>query len=184
MVPYVTLYPETRAAREADGIAAEYVDVSGSPSAYHEHLERTWAEGAGFINIEQDIVVRPGLIRELVECREPWCGAPYAISTAIGSWLGCVRFSDELVGGYPGVWTAVDNLPPDGTPKRYWGRADTRLKRVLEEQVGLTMDLHWPAITHLNPAQQPPIFNCGRCGTALPWEVVRERPPWRCPRCG
>ena len=177
-------YPETREALEADGIEAEYVYVGGSPTAYHELLARVWAEGQGFVNVEQDIVVRPGLIRELEACPEAYCGAPYAISTTIGSWLGCVRFSDVLVTGWPSVFNAIDSLLPDGTPRKYWGRLDTRLKQVLESHLGLTMHLHWPAVEHLNPAQRPPIYTCSACGLALPWEVVREEPPWRCPRCG
>ena len=183
LVAYATLYPETKAALDLDGIAAEYVYVGQGPEAYHDLLERTWAKGQGFVNVEQDIVVYPGAIAALIACPEPWCGAAYSISTGWGSWLGCVRFSDDLVAGNPGVFTAISNLPFDGTPRRYWGRLDTRLKRVLEDQYRLTMHIHWPSVGHRNPAQQPPILNWA-CGHAIPFEVARLGPPYpRCPAC-
>ena len=181
MVPYVTLYPETRAALEADGIAAEYVDVSGSPSAYHDALEAVWRGGVGFTVVEQDIVVWPGALKALWACEWDWCGYAYSIGTHYGSYLGCVRFSDELVAGFPGAFDAIAVLPPDGTPRRYWGRLDTRLKSVLET-AGHEMHVHWPLVGHLNPDKPDPIINC-RCGRAVPYEIVRFGPPWRCGQC-
>ncbi len=184
IVPYVTLYPETRAALEAAGVAAEYGSVAGDDYAYHELLRSMWAQGEGFINIEQDIVVRPDTVDILSSCPEPWCGFAYAITSGYGSWLGCVKFSTELVSGRPSAFDATVQLRYDGTPRRHWARIDTRLKQVLEDQERLTMHVHWPAVGHLNPAQRPPVYNCPRCGAPIPDEVVAAGPgPYECQSC-
>lgn len=151
VVPYATLAPETRAALEADGIDAEYVFVGGEGTAYHDLMERTWRDGAPFAVVEQDIVVRPGLIAEFEACGAQWCVAPYYKGDALITALGCVRFGSELVASGMGVWDAVNSLPFDGTARRYWGRLDTRLRVVLEQRYGLAMHVHWPTVAHLNP---------------------------------
>ena len=181
--PWVTLHPETKAALEADGQTPEYAYVGRSPEAYHDLLEQVWRRGNGFLVVEHDIVVTPGVLRQLWECACDWGGRAYSIGTAYDSYLGCAKFSDALVGGNPGVFDAVANLRPDGTPKRYWGRLDTRLKQVLEN-MGQTMHIHWPAVDHLNPDKGTPFVNCVQCGAAIPDEIVRLGPPMKCPRCG
>lgn len=185
VVPYSTLYPETRAALEADGIDAEYVYVGvGQDSTYHDLVERLWAEGRGWINVEQDIVPWPGALRQLWDCPCEWGGFAYGLAMGYGAYLGCTKFSDSLVRERPGVVAAVAYLRDDGAPRRYWGRLDTRLKQVLEDQEQLTMHIHWPAVRHLNPSQRVPIFNCPRCGAAVPDERVQQGPPpYPCERC-
>jgi len=183
VVPYAKLYPETREALEADGVEAEYVDVGRDPTAYHWLLEQLWGKSHGFIVVEQDIVVRPGCVAELESCPEPWCGFAYSIGTTYGSFLGFVKFSDDLVAHHPGVFLGIASLRDDGTPRRYWGRLDTRLKQVLEDREGQRMHIHWPAVDHLNPDKGTPIVNCVRCGAAIPDVIVRQGPPMRCPRC-
>lgn len=176
------LYPAVRAALEADGVTAEYIDVSGSRTAYHELFLRLWAEGSGFVNVEHDIVVRSGALSELWACAEPWCGFVYALSVGYDAYLGCAKFSDELVAGHPTVVAEIDQLPQLGMA-REWGRLDTRLKQVLEDHYGLRIHKHWPPLEHLNPTQRIPIYNC-RVGHAIPDEVVRQGPPpYACPAC-
>jgi hypothetical protein len=185
IVPYVDLYPETRAALEADGQTPEYVDVRGSPSAYHEMLLRVWSEGQGFTVVEQDIVVRPGRIAELEACPEPWCASVYPISGGFITGLGHVRFSHALVRERTAVIERIDSLPFDGTPRRYWGRLDTRVGQSLMDHESLRVHRHLPPLRHLNPVQQPPIFNCVKCGAAAPEEDMLEaEPPYTCRQCG
>lgn len=179
--PWTDLRPETRAALEADGIEAEYVNVNGSQTAYHELLERTWREGRGFVIVEHDIVPWPGALRTLWDCSCDWGGYAYPTSTAWNAWLGCTKFSDALVVGVPALWDAIANLRYDGTNRKYWGRLDTRMKQVLEDSQGLRMHVHWPAVGH--PTKVPPIMNCA-CGKGIPDEVARLGPPWYCPACG
>jgi len=185
VVPYATLFPETKAALEADGVTAEYVDVGGSPTAYHELLLRVWFEGQGFTIVEQDIVPRPGCIAELEACPEPWCGFSYGISGGFIVALGLTRFSDALVRDHPTVMEALDSLPWDGTPRRYWGRLDTRIAQQLMDHERLKVHRHLPSVRHLNPSQQLPHYNCVTCGAEIPVEVMMLNgdPPYPCAAC-
>lgn len=184
VVPYATLYPETKVALESDGYLPEYRYTGATQSAYHETLAELWRAGEAFTVVEQDIVVWPGALAVLEACPEPWCGFAYELSTGYGAYLGCTRFSQALLREHVGVFEGVDHLRPDGTPPRYWGRLDTRLKQVLETE-GLRMHIHWPVVGHLNPSQQfIGAFNCGRCGAAIPRETTDAGPaPYPCARC-
>lgn len=189
IVPYATdtrtgqlgPYPETRAALEAQGIEAEYVYTGKSPEDYHELLSGLWREGTGWINIEQDIVPWPGAIAELEACPEELCAFPYELSTGWGAWLGCTKFSTELIAREPGLFHGMAALPFDGTPKRYWGRLDTRMYEVLE-RAGRIRHLHWPAVEHLHESQKfNGSFSCPH-GKAIPREVLMRQPwPYPCP---
>lgn len=183
IVAYATLYPETKAALEADGYSPEYVDVGRSESAYHDLLASVWRTGRGFVNVEQDIVPWPGALARLIECPELWCGFAYSLSTGYNSTLGCARFQEALVHGHPTVFQEMDQLPLHGEAPRKWSRVDIRLKEILEDRHGLKMHIHWPAVGHLNPAQQPPFYN-HTCGAPLPDAAVRNGPPYHCESCG
>lgn len=181
VVAYAQLYPETRAALEADGIAAEYEFTGASQTAYYELMARLWQQGRPFVLIEQDIVVWPGAVAALEACPEPVCGFAYELSTGWGSWLGCTRFSERLITAEPGAFQAIDALPFDGTPKRYWGRLDTRLFQVLEAG-GWAKHVHWPAVEHLHASQKfAGEFHCPH-GNPIPREVLMRQPwPYPCP---
>jgi hypothetical protein len=179
VVAYAELYPETRAALEADGIKAEYEFTGSSQTAYFELMARLWKEQEAFTVIEQDIVVWPGAIAVLEACSEPLCGFAYELSTGWGSWLGCTRFSKQVIAAEPGLFQAIDALPFDGTPKRYWGRLDTRLFQVLEAG-GWKKHVHWPSVRHLHEAQRfVGAFHCPH-GRPIP-RAVLERQPWPYP---
>jgi len=186
IVPYKTLWHETRAALEADGRQAEYFDVGHTPTAYHELMLAVWAEGKGFTVVEQDIVPYVGAIAELEACPEPWDGKPYWIGGTFDCYLGCTRFSDALVHDNPGLMESLDRLPDDGTPRRYWGRVDTRLAQVLRDQYGLHIHAHWPAVEHMNPQKLVRGgINCIVCGEPIAWKtVMRQPPPWPCEHDG
>jgi hypothetical protein len=181
VVPYAKLFPETKAALDATGRDVEYVNVGTSMTAYHELFLELWHSGQGWINVEQDIVVYPGAIEELEQCSCLWGGKPYWLGSVFGAYLGLTKFSDELVRENPGVMDALDGLRDDGTPRRYFGRLDTRLGQVLNDQVGIAIDVHWPAVQHRNPDKQMRGgMNCVECGRPIPWRVLRLGPPWPC----
>lgn len=186
VVPYATLWPETKAALEADHREAEYHYVGGSPIAYHDLMLELWHSGQGFTVVEQDVVVYPGAIAELEACSNPWCGKSYWIGSSFDCYLGCTRFSTALVQANPGVMDALDGLRDDGTPRRYWGRLDTRLGQVLNDQVGIAICKHWPAVEHLNPDKAlKGGINCSLCGEPIAWETAkRTPPPWPCEHDG
>lgn len=184
VVPYATdvrtglqgPYPETKAALEAQGFEPWYVNTGGQPTDYYDLLKRLWHKGETFCIVEQDIVPWPGALGALEACPQGWCGFSYQLSSGYGAWLGCTRFRAEFVRARPGVPEAIAALPDHGTPARYWGRLDTRLAEVLERE-GLKIHVHWPAVGHLNPAQQ--FFGAYNypCGHSVPLEVM-ESQPW------
>ncbi len=186
IVPYATLWPETKAALEADGRQCEYIYVGGSPTAYHDLIAGVWAEGHAFTVIEQDIAPYPGAVAELEACLQPWCGHPYWIGTTFGTYLGCTRFSEEFVHANPGVMDECVAIADSATPPKYWGRVDTRLGQVLNDHYGLTVHNHYPAVDHLNPDKAlRGGINCTECGEPIAWKaVMRTPPPWPCEHDG
>lgn len=185
VVPFVELYPGVVEALTADGVEGELLDCRGGPEAYYGHLERLWAEGTGFIVVEQDIVVNPGNVAELAACPEGWCGFVYGISTGYITGLGFTKFGTDLTRDHPEAITRLDRLPPNGTPPRYWGRLDTQIAQSLMDHEGQTVHRHLPPVRHLNPVQQLPFWNCSRCGAAVPDSVMRAGPPpYPCTSCG
>ena len=176
------LWPETVAALEAAGIVADYIDVSSSPTAYQSLLATVWQAGSAFCIVEMDIVVYPDAIEAMERCPSPWCVTAYNVGSEYAGYLGCVKFGDALVADQPDVFTEINRLPDDGTPRGYWGRLDTRLERVLRER-GYTKHTHWPAVGHLNPEKAGLIVNCA-CGAAIPEAILMSGPgPHQCPAC-
>ena len=156
--------------------------MSGSETAYHELVARTWAEGHGFTIVEQDIAPYPGALGAMWACPEPWCVTPYRCNGQYEGYLGCVRFSDALVQSQPDAIEAIDRLKYDGTPRRYWGRLDTRLQQVLESR-GYAKHRHWPSVTHLHQYDLEAIWHC-TCGAEIPEAMVAAGPPpYHCLNC-
>lgn len=175
VVPYARLWPETRAALEADGIDARYVFTGGSDDAYYGLLRELWESGEGWLNVEQDIVPWSGAAAQLDACPRDWCACPYELSTGPGAWLGFTKFTAAFTRARPGAVAAIDGLPFDGTPRRHWGRLDTRLVQVLEDE-RLAPHIHYPLVGHLNPAQRfLGTYNYG-CGHEVPRSVWTSRP--------
>jgi hypothetical protein len=185
ILPYVQIYPGVLEALTADGVAPEIYDVRASSEAYYGVLAKVWADGVGFIVVEQDIVVNPGNVAELTACQYDWCGFVYGISSGYITGLGFTKFSDRLVSRCPDAVTRLDSLPPNGTPPRMWGRLDTQLAQSLMDYEGYRVHRHLPPVRHLNPVQQLPHWNCAVCGTEVPDAVVRAgEPPYGCLSCG
>lgn len=154
VVPYASLYPETRAALAADGWDAEYADVSGSVTAYADLLESVWALGETVIVVEQDIVPWPGALAILRDCPSPWCGFAYELGTGYEAWLGCTKFEGRLMLAHPDAFALIDAMPSDGVHPRLWSRLDTRLTAVLLGRGADPIHVHWPPVGHLNPDQK------------------------------
>ena len=185
VIPWATEYPEVRAAVEADGWTPEMVYVGDDPTHYHGLLGDLWDDGESFCIVEHDIVVFPGALAEMDRCPDPWCARPYELSVGMGAWLGCTRFSADLLRDHPAAVRSIDHLKPDGTPLRHWARLDTRLEQVLTRE-GAVKRTHWPAVVHLNPSQKfAGAYNCVGCGAAVPPGQVRlGPPPFACRSCG
>jgi hypothetical protein len=167
VVPYVQLRPETRAALEGEN--ALFVDVSGRDDDYYTLLSALWYRGEGMLVVEQDIVVAPGTIAALRECPSDWCGFSYQVGLNIGSWLGCVRFSPEIMKRVPDAFDRME--------RQHWQSIDGQLLPYLWLK-GEREHRHWPAVTHLHDCGDANtiLANCPECGDPIRFEEVRNGP--------
>jgi hypothetical protein len=141
VVPFVRLAPAVAVALERDGIAAEFVDTSGS-DAYWRLLARLWSEGEAFIVLEQDKVPAPGLLAELWECERPWCSTPVGMrgvdQPAPYPSLSCTKFDASLMVADPLLLEKAGRLDL-GFGERDWSRLDLAVAGLLES----VAECHW-----------------------------------------
>jgi hypothetical protein len=145
---------KTRAA--LDGQApdrVEYVDVSGSPTAYFELIRRLWGEQRSFILVEHDIVPPAGALEALEACGHSWCSAPPATrhdgsSRDLRAWtargrkaaqLTCNRFDRALMVGLPKACVLRPGL-------QHWGNVAEGLLSKLERS-GASCHVHLDLVT-------------------------------------
>ena len=64
------------AALETQSSRVEFVDVSGSPTAYWELIAKLWGEREDFVLVEADVVLAPDTINHLASCPRSWCSCP------------------------------------------------------------------------------------------------------------
>jgi len=143
VVPWTNLAPETKAALEADGIDARYVDVSADHRDYWRLLSDVWAAAETTIIVEHDIVVPPGMVQALWDCPKDWCSAPYAMGQIEGTALGCTKFSGALMKRQR---TALSRIPVE---HRRWQALDSILTGTLRRN-GEAEHIHGPAVRHLH----------------------------------
>ncbi len=146
-VPYTVLQTATRISLIECGGVVHYVELDGWPGAYARYWQHRWTEARRFINVEHDVVVWPGALRQLWECPEPWCAYGYHLNDDFADrertsfpYLGCVKLSAELIVATQGLWDgATDWLTLDG-----WlaGRA---------REAGVDVHQHYPPVVNANP---------------------------------
>jgi hypothetical protein len=124
---------------------AEVYELGIHPDAYYTLLCQLWADGDGWLNVEQDIEIHDSVIPQLEACPEPWClfayqGAGYddADRYLYGS-LGCTRFSSELMTAHPQFMQEIKG--------RSWQQLDSHILPGLLG-LGYTQHIHWPAVLH------------------------------------
>ncbi len=179
-VPYVAdrLAPSTRAAVDASGLSATYVDTS-EHDGYYRLLRDLWGQGTDFILVEQDVVPDPEALRSIAACESDACGSPYPVGNIWGSFLGCARFGAALMRRYP---MAVLSFRVTD-----WDSLDGQLLSYINRREADPVHWHWPAADHLNPAyDHDRVFaNCGPCGGPLRFKDLRFGPEVsKCPQCG
>lgn len=142
--------PETRAALETLWPDRhELVNVTGTTTRYHETLERYWSSQAPFIVIEQDVVPTEHVRDAFDSCAEPWCVFVGELSVGYTpGWLGCARFSGDLLRAEPDAMTEAGRADTSGPPARVWWRIDVRLDRILRDR-GYRPHVHG-RVQHLN----------------------------------
>lgn len=114
---------------------------------YHRILADAWRQPGDLIIIEHDIEIRAGVVESLTDCRQPWCGFPYAIGEQLLVCLGCTRFTADLKAALPGLLDDVAAIAGDGLPPMVWERLDVRLAGRLEAY-GHRRHWHGPPVTH------------------------------------
>jgi hypothetical protein len=165
--PYTRLRPEVVQALAGWDVA--FVDVSGSDEAYWELLAGLWAKGASFINVEQDVVVRPDSLDELEQCHHPWCSFQVPYVGRLYAGLSCAKFSAALLARYPDALDTIAELSDEGHEPKHWCRLDTWLQSHVLNPGGETMHVHGPPLRHIRDEFSP----------SAPWAIAPAHGCWR-----
>ena len=156
LVPFTTLRAETIVALansdiEYEMVARPITDDEG----YFYALAEAWTPtpdhlAEPFILVEHDIVVRPETLRELRDCPEDWCAAPFPYLDKPEAWgMGCVKFSDRLIVRNPWIFNKIKDMGDDDHPPRHWCTLDLHLWQVLTERGEKRHDHPGPALGHV-----------------------------------
>lgn len=125
----------------------------GDDTAYARILIDAWAQPGPLAIVEHDIGIRAGVIEELLDCDQPWCGFPYAIGEADLVCLGCTKFSAHLKASLPHLMAeaaAIDSHHDGGgVPAGDWRRMDVRIAACLE-RLGHSRHRHEPSVVHFH----------------------------------
>ena len=168
LVPFTALRSETIVALANSDVAYEMVarpivDDEG----YFEALAEAWTPTAEhmaepFIVVEHDIVVRPETLRELRDCPEDWCSAPYPYLDKERAWgMGCVKFSDRLIVRNPWIFSDMSHWSDESHPPKHWCRMDSRIWIMLTERGEKRHDHDGPALGHVgHPGQNSSAHGC------------------------
>jgi hypothetical protein len=101
----------------AEGVDHEARHCAGD-TGYGQLIVDLWAAGEGFVMVEHDVAPWMGAIEQLADCPNDWCQFRYPKhGGSLTRGLGCTKFSDRLVAGYPGLsvdWSATDWRVLDG----------------------------------------------------------------------
>lgn len=161
------LRPEVRALGESLG--AEFIDVSGSDTAYFDSFDRLWLQGRSYINGEQDALPTVALLDAMWRCDHELCGGYYwqgghpvmpgkseprpGGADRVTHTLACVKFSAALLARLPNAMKDAIRR----SPARRWTQLDLALihPNGVLAQHGAEVHVHEPAIQHLHSAPWP-----------------------------
>ena len=155
LVPFTALRAETIVALGNSDIDYEMVarPITDDQGYFHA-LSEAWTPTQDhypepFIVVEHDIMVRPETLRELRDCPEDWCAAPYPYLNEDEAWgMGCVKFTDRLIVRNHRMFDAIgygDSLHPP----RHWCAMDARIWKYLTERGEERHDHPGPALGHV-----------------------------------
>ena len=121
IVPFTHLEPEVLDALWKTGYHWEERDVSSSDTAYFELIKELWDEGAGWINVEHDIVIRSGCIERAFEkCPHAWCVFPYPykmMPQGFYAGLGFSKITSQVINRHPDVMAKVFEMHDEQHPR-------------------------------------------------------------------
>lgn len=116
---------------------------------YHNIIAEVWNLRQGVVIVEQDNVIRSGVIQELWDCSEDWCGFTYNIGgVEHKECLGCTKFSQKLMVDNPDLMERAGEIKR-GCPEKCWHKVDGMMVEVLRAR-GYTFHAHTPSIEHLH----------------------------------
>lgn len=121
----------------------------GDDTAYARALVEAWAVPGDLTVVEHDVGIRAGVIEELLDCSQPWCGFPYAIGTQLLVCLGCTRFSAHLKASLPQLMEQAAAIADSGMQAGDWRRMDVRIAGCLE-RYGHQRHVHLPEVQHFH----------------------------------
>jgi hypothetical protein len=156
LVPFTALRAETVVGLQNSTIPYEMVARPiTDDEGYFWALSEAWTPTPEhmpepFIVVEHDIVVRPETLRELRDCPEDWCAAPYPYLNEAEAWgMGCVKFSDRLICRSPYLFQKISNEGDPLHPPRHWCRLDAHIWEALTERGEHRHDHPGPALGHV-----------------------------------
>lgn len=158
LVPFTERHPQTEAGAPS---SAEWVDVSADDDAYWRVLCEWWARGETFMVVEHDVICRPDVIDQFLDCDEPWCAFPYddmchwGCMEAWANTLGCTRFRSELIAAAPDALSSIPleqrdwhNLCDSIAGNKIGGVDTLPLRPHSVRAAGFSHHWHFPAIYH------------------------------------
>lgn len=130
-------------ALETEGVINVHVKKMFDEDDYGYYLSDVWNKQETFIWLEHDIIPWPGAVRELRECKEPWCFYPYSYDggCCYKSGLGFIKVSKEILIRRK-QWPEVFEWR-----KQHWSTlVDNVIERLFEYEYHCE---HYPPVAHL-----------------------------------
>lgn len=154
VVPYTKLERETyQACRRWPDV--EFVDVSGSDTAYAELLCELWARAETVCLCEHDVVPAVGMLGRLAACHHPYCAHPVALSVYLAPCLSLTKFDRRLMLDHPDAMRRVMRIPSHYGPPGHWKQLDVNLQQtILLNRYKRQPHIHLPEAEHLNPTKR------------------------------
>jgi hypothetical protein len=169
VMPYTRRRNEVAQPLAEQGYDVVFCDVSGSDEAYWEMLHKLWAQGRTFVVVEHDVIVRAGVIDELVNCEHPWCSFQVPYVGRLYAGLSCAKFTAALIARYPHALDRIAGLSDEDHPPKHWCRIDSHLQAYVLNPGGETMHVHGPPLTHIRDDSSP----------GAPWAIGPAHGCWR-----
>lgn len=142
-----------------DGMNVVRINVAGNVWGYVDYLDKAWALGDSFINMEHDIVPWPGAIQSLLHCRNEWCFFGYLpdldfISSG-ASVFGLTKFESSFIARCPDVWQCWRDECIQTKREKPWLGVDVHMGRYAREHGLWPPHQHFPSVLNANPLGIP-----------------------------
>ncbi len=134
--------PETKAALEGFEYVLAY--VGDRDDAYFDLLQAWWVSNEwDVITLEHDIIPKPELLQELIDCPRAWCACLYPFEEHWLYGLGLTKFNLEMRQHLPGLFDEIAVLEggPHHPPK-HWCALDSHMQGILHARSGEAVHIH------------------------------------------